>query len=110
MASKKIKTTTEDGTATSDIIKPEFAGKAGETTKDNGITWQNAGKVEPGLKIFAFGAENIKRLKVVQIHPKTNMVQITGENEQGKSSVMDAIEWGLCGTRTLTSAPIRQGE
>jgi chromosome segregation ATPase len=64
---------------------------------------------KPGLKIFAFGAENIKRLKVVEIHPKGNVVQIAGENESGKSSVLDSIEWGLCGTSTLPSHPIRKG-
>jgi DNA repair exonuclease SbcCD ATPase subunit len=64
---------------------------------------------KPGLKIFAFGAENIKRLKIVEIHPKGNVVQIAGDNESGKSSVLDSIEWALCGTSTLPSHPIRKG-
>jgi len=89
-----------------DIVDAALDGVAEEMAK----RLDEATKPKPGLKIFAFGAENIKRLKVVQIHPAKNMVQISGENESGKSSVLDSIEWGLCGTSSLTSAPIRQGE
>jgi hypothetical protein len=103
MASKKNLPTTETMGSTDE-------GKITLTETPAGEAAMVVSTPKPGLKIFAFGAENIKRLKVVQIHPKRNMVQITGENEQGKSSVMDSIEWGLCGTSSLTSAPIRKGE
>lgn len=65
---------------------------------------------KPGLRVLALRSENIKRIKVVTIRPKGNMVHITGENESGKSSLLDSIEWGLCGTSTLPSQPIRRGE
>jgi AAA domain len=105
MASKK-NTPTIEKLGEMDIIDRALDGVAEEITK----RLDEVTTPKPGLKIFAFGAENIKRLKVVQIHPKQNMVQISGENESGKSSVLDSIEWGLCGTSSLTSAPIRQGE
>jgi len=61
------------------------------------------------MKIKQFTAENIKKLKVVEITPKGSMVQITGANGQGKSSVLDAIEYAICGTVSIPSAPVRKG-
>jgi recombinational DNA repair ATPase RecF len=45
------------------------------------------------LKIYKLTAENFKRLKAVSIEPQTDVVAVTGRNEQGKSSTLDAI-WG----------------
>jgi len=61
------------------------------------------------MKIISFTAENIKRLTVVQITPDGNVVEITGKNEQGKTSVLDALWWGLQGTANIQKAPIREG-
>lgn len=60
------------------------------------------------MKIISLTAENVKKLSVVQITPDGNLVQITGKNGQGKSSVLDAIWWALAGQSNIQSAPIRK--
>jgi hypothetical protein len=61
------------------------------------------------MKIVALTAENVKKLTVVQIRPDGNLVQITGRNGQGKSSVLDSIWWALAGTKHIQASPIRKG-
>src|SRR5262245_40607787 len=62
------------------------------------------------MKITKLIAENVKKLSVVEITPDGNLVQITGKNGQGKSSVLDAIWWALAGQTNIQAAPIRKGE
>jgi chromosome segregation ATPase len=62
------------------------------------------------MRILRFESENVKRLKAVAITPKGNVVQITGANGSGKSSVLDAILWALAGLKGADKEPIRQGE
>ena len=61
------------------------------------------------MKIIALQAENIKRIVAIDIRPDTNVVQITGKNGQGKTSVLDAIWWCLAGAGKTQSQPIRKG-
>ncbi|MCL4473536.1 MAG: AAA family ATPase [Actinobacteria bacterium] len=64
------------------------------------------------LRIIKLEAENFKRLRAVEITPDGNMVVISGRNEQGKSSVLDAI-WSAIGGKAGSdglSRPIRDGE
>lgn len=61
------------------------------------------------MKILALQAENIKRLTAVEIRPDGALVQITGANGQGKTSVLDSIWWALSGVRNIQVAPIRNG-
>lgn len=61
------------------------------------------------MRIVELHAENVKRLRVVTITPQGNVVQITGENGAGKSSVLDCIYWALAGTKDIPSQPIRKG-
>lgn len=61
------------------------------------------------MKIVRFEASNIKKLVAVEITPDGNIVQITGRNGSGKSSILDAIYWALAGTRGIDSEPIRRG-
>lgn len=63
------------------------------------------------MRIVEFQAENVKRLKVVVIHPKPGpgVIQITGPNGSGKTSVLDSILYTLAGTEDLPSQPIRRG-
>lgn len=62
------------------------------------------------MKIIKLIAENIKRVKAVEIEPTGAVVKITGKNEQGKSSVLDAIIYGLRGKTKIDKEPLRQGE
>jgi len=64
------------------------------------------------MKIIELKAENIKKLKAIEIKPKGNTVIISGKNGAGKSSVLDSIWFALTGKDSLkeTSKPIREGE
>lgn len=70
----------------------------------------NGQKVTP--YITELYAENVKRLRVVRIVPDAGggLVEISGANGSGKSSVLDAIGWALTGTRSVDPEPIRDGE
>ena len=62
------------------------------------------------MKIVELKAENIKKLVAVEIRPDGNVVQITGRNGQGKTSVLDSIWWALGGGAAVQAEPIREGE
>jgi len=62
------------------------------------------------MQIIRLEAENIKRLKAVSITPEGSIVEITGRNAQGKSSVLDSIAYLLGGERLVPSKPIRDGQ
>lgn len=66
----------------------------------------------PGLKVIRLTAENVKRLKAVEITPDQTMQIITGRNAQGKTSVLDAIWLALGGGSAAkgTTRPVRDGE
>ena len=61
------------------------------------------------MKIIKLKAENVKRLKAVEITPTGAIVRVTGRNEQGKTSLLDAIWWALGGTKNIQAKPIRKG-
>lgn len=61
------------------------------------------------MKIVTLIAENIKRLTAVEISPDGNLVQISGKNGAGKTSVLDSIWWALAGASHIQAAPIRNG-
>ena len=61
------------------------------------------------MKIVSLTAENVKRLRAVEITPDGSLVQITGPNGSGKSSVLDAIYMALAGTKAIPSKPVRDG-
>lgn len=60
--------------------------------------------------ILRLEAENIKRLKVVEVKPQGNTVVICGENAQGKSSVLDAISYAMGGKKAVCEKPVRDGQ
>lgn len=62
------------------------------------------------MKILKLEAANVKRLKAVVIEPKGNTVTITGKNDQGKTSILDAIEYALGGNSAICERPVRLGE
>ena len=62
------------------------------------------------MHIVELRAENIKRISAVHIKPEGPVVEITGKNEQGKSSVLDSIWLALGGAEVIPQEPIRKGE
>ncbi len=62
------------------------------------------------MKIIELQSENIKRLKAVRIKPDGSLVQITGKNGAGKTSVLDSITMALAGGDVIPEKPIREGE
>jgi hypothetical protein len=61
------------------------------------------------MKILSLQAENIKKLKVIDITPNGFVNRISGPNGSGKTSVLDCIFWVLCGTSAVASQPVRKG-
>lgn len=62
------------------------------------------------VKITSFEAENVKRVKAVQLSPAADgLTVIGGRNGQGKTSVLDAIAWALAGNKRRPSAAKREG-
>lgn len=60
-------------------------------------------------KIIRLSAENVKRLRAVEIKPDGALVTIRGKNGAGKSSVLDAIWMALGGRRAFPRKPVREG-
>jgi DNA repair exonuclease SbcCD ATPase subunit len=61
------------------------------------------------MKILGMVAENFKKIRVVEITPKGKVIQITGKNGQGKTSVLDAIWAALEGAKAIPEKPVRKG-
>lgn len=62
------------------------------------------------VKIVNLEAENVKRIKAVQIVPaETGLTVIGGNNGQGKTSVLDSIAWALGGEKYRPAAAQREG-
>ena len=62
------------------------------------------------LKINQLEVENVKRIKAVKVEPTANgLTIIGGNNNQGKTSVLDAIAWALGGDRYRPSQATREG-
>lgn len=54
--------------------------------------------------------ENVKRIKAVKVEPaSTGLTVIGGNNNQGKTSVLDAIAWALGGNKYKPSKATREG-
>lgn len=62
------------------------------------------------MKIVRLTAENIKKLRAVEITPAGEIVNISGKNGAGKTSVLDSIWWALAGADAIQGEPIRKGE
>ena len=62
------------------------------------------------MKINKLEIENVKRIKAVKVEPKANgLTVIGGNNNQGKTSVLDSIAWALGGERYKPSRATREG-
>lgn len=62
------------------------------------------------IKINKLEIENVKRIKAVKIEPTANGLTIVGgNNNQGKTSVLDSIAWALGGEKYRPSQAQRDG-
>ena len=59
--------------------------------------------------IIKLTAENVKRLKAVEIIPTGSTVIVGGRNAQGKTSLLDCITMALGGAAKVPGEPIRRG-
>ena len=63
------------------------------------------------VKINSLEIENVKRIKAVKLEPSASgLTIIGGNNNQGKTSVLDAIAWALGGDKYKPTAAARDGE
>lgn len=63
------------------------------------------------MRILNLQAENVKRIKVIDITPDGNVVIISGKNGEGKTSILDSI-WLACDYREAIKEnrkPVRAG-
>ena len=62
------------------------------------------------VTITALEAENVKRIKAVALTPApTGLTLVGGNNNQGKTSVLDALAWALGGEKFRPAAAQRDG-
>ena len=57
------------------------------------------------MRIIRFEAEHIKKIQVVQITPRGHVVEISGKNGAGKTSILDSIWWALAGDAEPPARP-----
>ena len=62
------------------------------------------------MKIIKLTAENIKKLRAVEISPDGAVIEVTGPNGSGKTSVLDSIYYALAGGETIPTQVVRRGE
>lgn len=62
------------------------------------------------IKINTLEFENVKRIRAVALEPAASgLTVIGGNNNQGKTSILDTIAWALGGDRYKPSNPVRDG-
>lgn len=62
------------------------------------------------MRIIRLQAEGFKRLIAVDISPEGDLIEVRGNNGNGKSSVLDAIFAALGGAGAAPEKPVREGE
>lgn len=67
-------------------------------------------KAEQGVTLVALEVANVMRIKCVRVRPDGSpLVVVGGDNEQGKSTLLNSIEM-LIGGGKMPAAPLRKGE
>jgi hypothetical protein len=63
------------------------------------------------MRVLQLTAENIKKIKVIDISPDPGdpVIQIVGRNGAGKSSVLDAMWYAIAGKDAIPEKPLRKG-
>jgi hypothetical protein len=62
------------------------------------------------MRVIRLQAENVKRLKAVDVTPPEHVVQVQGRNAQGKTSLLDSIMLALGGKSVAPPQVVRRGE
>jgi DNA repair exonuclease SbcCD ATPase subunit len=60
-------------------------------------------------KITSITIDNLKRISHAEVTPGTHLFVVGGKNEQGKSTLLDAVEMAFGGKRVMPAQPIREG-
>jgi len=81
-----------------------------DDAKTKSMKGKTAMKADQSYKIVSLIVENIKNIRAVEIKPDGNMVEITGRNGAGKTSILDSIWWALAGKGPIQGKPIRDGQ
>jgi AAA domain len=61
------------------------------------------------MRVIRLEAENVKKIRAIDITPHGDMVMISGANGQGKSSTLDALWMAIAGKRAAPERPVRKG-
>jgi len=61
------------------------------------------------MKIIELKVTDLKRIHAVDIVPRSNLVEIAGNNGEGKTSILDAIWYALGGKANIPREPVRGG-
>lgn len=61
-------------------------------------------------RILRLQADNILRLNAIDITPDGNLIEVTGKNGNGKSSLLQSIYMALAGKEAIPAKPIHDGE
>lgn len=67
-------------------------------------------KKKGDYRILRLYAENIKRVKVIDITPDRNVVILEGKNREGKTSALDSIAYVLGGKSLIPKNPVSKGQ
>lgn len=62
------------------------------------------------MKIVRLQAEGFKRLRAIDITPDGDLIEVRGNNAEGKSSLLDSIMAALGGAEAAPLKPVRTGE
>ena len=66
-------------------------------------------EVVKGLRVISLQSENVKRISAVTITPNSDVIEIAGDNEMGKTSCLDSLWYAFAGTGNIPTQPIRRG-
>jgi hypothetical protein len=61
-------------------------------------------------RLVELRAINVKKLKAVAVRIDGTVLKVSGRNEQGKSSLLDAVAMAIGGPEAFPKVPIRKGE
>lgn len=65
--------------------------------------------MEKALRIVELRVRNVKRIRAAHIVPDGSMIQITGANGQGKTTILDSIMFAFAGEGSIPEGALRRG-